>query len=268
MDSPRPQDARCLNCGQQLAGEYCAACGQYSGDRRKSFWKLLGEMARETFDMDSKLARTLTALAIRPGFLTAEYCRGRRASYTPPLRLYLFISVIFFLILALQQGILPEVGSATTPATGGPGVSTGSDDPLEALEVYPQLADAVRDYVPVLMFLLLPFFALLLKILYSDRLFVDHLIFSLHIHAIGFIVTGLMLPFEESASSMVLALMVQLLLTFYLAWYLYRSMRTVYKQSALRTSGKMFLLVLLYSVGAAVSTELIVRGALSYAGVS
>lgn len=225
-------------------------------------------MARETFDIDSRLARTLSALAIRPGFLTAEYCRGRRASYSPPLRLYLFISVVFFLILALQQGVLPEVGSGTTATTGGPGASTGSDDPLEALEVYPRLADAVRDYVPVLMFLLLPFFALLLKILYPDRLYVDHLIFSLHIHAIGFIVTGLMLPFEESAGSLILALVVQLSLMFYLIWYLYRSMRTVYAQTALRTCAKMFLLVLLYSVGAAFSTELIVRGVLSYAGVS
>lgn len=39
-------------------------------------------------------------LLFKPGFLTEEYMKGRRASYLNPIRMYLFISALFFLLLA------------------------------------------------------------------------------------------------------------------------------------------------------------------------
>ena len=39
-------------------------------------------------------------LLFRPGFLTEEYVKGRRASYLNPIRMYLFISAVFFLLYA------------------------------------------------------------------------------------------------------------------------------------------------------------------------
>jgi len=38
-------------------------------------------------------------LFFRPGFLTKEYFAGRRVHYVPPLRLYLFVSIVFFISL-------------------------------------------------------------------------------------------------------------------------------------------------------------------------
>lgn len=40
----------------------------------------------------------MKALATKPGFLTEEYIKGRRMSYVNPIRMYLFVSAIFFLI--------------------------------------------------------------------------------------------------------------------------------------------------------------------------
>ena len=51
---------------------------------------------------DSKFLKSLKPLLFKPGFLTNEYIVGRRIRYIPPLRLYLFISLIFFFILALN----------------------------------------------------------------------------------------------------------------------------------------------------------------------
>ena len=47
---------------------------------------------------DSRLWQTLGALLVKPGVLTREFLSGRRASYLPPFRLYLVVSVLFFLI--------------------------------------------------------------------------------------------------------------------------------------------------------------------------
>ncbi|MGH8275723.1 MAG: DUF3667 domain-containing protein [Steroidobacteraceae bacterium] len=52
---------------------------------------------------DSRLWRTLAALLARPGFLTREFLAGRRASYLPPVRLYLVLSVVFFIVASATQ---------------------------------------------------------------------------------------------------------------------------------------------------------------------
>jgi hypothetical protein len=40
---------------------------------------------------------------IKPGLLTREYFAGRRNAYLPPIRLYLIISVVFFLLPRYHQ---------------------------------------------------------------------------------------------------------------------------------------------------------------------
>ena len=267
MSSHDAEKESCLNCGRPLVGAYCAQCGQQDIDRRQPFWKLVGDILHETFDFDSRVARTLAALLINPGFLTLEYCAGRRAKYSPPLRLYLFVSVLFFLSLTLQRGFLPDIIVQETPAVSeAASTANTADDPLGALEVYPELADAVRDYAPVLIFLLLPVFALLLKMFYRHRFYFEHLIYALHIHTILFIFAGFLLPFEEAANELLIPLVIQLVLLAYMLWYLFRSLRVVYQESRKRTALKMFALVIIYSGIAAVSTEAIVHAALSYVG--
>jgi hypothetical protein len=88
---------RCLNCGQVLHGQYCGICGQRSSSRLISLWGLIAEGLGDLLDMDSRLWRTLRALLVRPGYLTAEYLEGRRARFMPPFRMYLAFSLLFFL---------------------------------------------------------------------------------------------------------------------------------------------------------------------------
>jgi len=60
---------------------------------------------------DSRLWRTVWPLLARPGFLTREYFAGHRARYLQPFRLYLIMSVLFFVLSAVLTG---GSGSAST----------------------------------------------------------------------------------------------------------------------------------------------------------
>jgi hypothetical protein len=61
---------------------------------------LLKDVADDQFAFDAKLPRTLHALFLRPGLLTADYMAGRAARYIPPFRLYLLASLLFFVLLS------------------------------------------------------------------------------------------------------------------------------------------------------------------------
>ena len=91
----------CLNCGEVLTGQHCAHCGQHAKVRVISLWGLVRDLLGDMFDWDSRVWRTLRPLAFRPGLLTREYLLGRRAHYTPPFRMYLILSVVFFLIASI-----------------------------------------------------------------------------------------------------------------------------------------------------------------------
>lgn len=88
----------CLNCNAAISGQYCWNCGQRSNTRLISLFELVRDAFGDMFELDSRLWRTLIPLFAKPGFLTAEYLRGRRARYMPPFRMYLVMSFIFFLL--------------------------------------------------------------------------------------------------------------------------------------------------------------------------
>jgi hypothetical protein len=96
----------CANCGARLTGKYCSACGQRHHDHPvHDFWHFTSETLEDLTHADSRLWQTLTALLFRPGFLTREFLEDRRARYLPPVRLYLVVSVIFFVIVGLDSRI-------------------------------------------------------------------------------------------------------------------------------------------------------------------
>lgn len=96
----------CLNCNTFLneADHFCPACGQKKADLRDhSVWHLLLESIGDFFHFDSKFFRTLGDLLVRPGFLTLEFLRGKRARYFQPFKMFLFISVLYFITAGLVE---------------------------------------------------------------------------------------------------------------------------------------------------------------------
>jgi hypothetical protein len=96
--------ALCANCGATVTGHFCANCGQKSEHAIHSLWHFLSEATEDLTHADSRLWQTIGALLFKPGFLTTEFLAGRRVKYLPPIRLYLVMSVLCFLIAAIGNG--------------------------------------------------------------------------------------------------------------------------------------------------------------------
>jgi hypothetical protein len=94
----------CENCKAPLSGPFCANCGQEADSTLKYCWVVILHLLDDIFSFDSRASRTLVPLIARPAFLTNEYFAGRRVHYVPPLRLYLFISIVFFITLKFFVG--------------------------------------------------------------------------------------------------------------------------------------------------------------------
>jgi hypothetical protein len=108
-----PGPGHCDNCAAPLTGRFCAACGQRVEPPVHSLWHFVMVATEDLTHADSRLWRTLVALLFKPGYLTREFLHGRRASYLPPVRLYLVLSVLFFLYAALGHSQLRAVEIST-----------------------------------------------------------------------------------------------------------------------------------------------------------
>jgi hypothetical protein len=95
---PERKEKICLNCGAALHGRFCHYCGQENIEPKDSFWHLVTHFVYDIIHFDGKFFSTIKYLLFRPGFLSHEYLRGRRADYLHPIRMYVFTSAFFFLI--------------------------------------------------------------------------------------------------------------------------------------------------------------------------
>jgi hypothetical protein len=235
----------CGNCAAPVLGKYCGQCGQAVDTHRRSVLHLLHDLLTDIASFDSRVLRTIGALFLKPGELPTAFREGRTQRYVPPIRLYLFVSLIFFLFLSISNIAIVqlEVGPPTAhhadpgeQTESGPGTASGNLDWklhffAHAMTARPQLAEGVRqvidrdkaslakasnptdsrrligmletiasepaainkplmDWIPRILFLLLPGFAVVLALFYwrqsKDFLFVDHLVLSLNIHSFMF----------------------------------------------------------------------------------
>ena len=244
MSDDTHRSSHCQNCGEPLTGPFCAACGQRDEARILPLKHLLHEVFHEIVHLDARFFRTLLAL-VRPGALTREYLEGRRARWFPPFRLYLLVSLAFFAAASLGPTTKDFRITFNEPAQ----VSVGAGKPIAQAPPsrLQQRAEAINRnpgpflaklmaWLPRVFFLLLPCFALLLKLAYlrTRTLFAVHAIFSLHEHAFGFLLFTVikLLGFVPYARS------VRGLLFIALPVHLLMALKHVYGQGWLLTSLK------------------------------
>lgn len=107
--SPRtgaPSHGNCPNCGTQLNGAYCHACGQ-ARHLHRSLLHLIEEGLHGVLHFEAKGWRTLPLLITRPGVLTRRYIDGQRTRYVSPLALFLFCVFLLFFVSSMTQGGAP-----------------------------------------------------------------------------------------------------------------------------------------------------------------
>jgi hypothetical protein len=78
---------------------FCTHCGQENLEPKESVGHLVRHFFEDITHFDGKFFVTLKDLIVRPGFLTREYVAGKRMTYLNPIRMYIFISAIFFIAL-------------------------------------------------------------------------------------------------------------------------------------------------------------------------
>jgi hypothetical protein len=244
----------CRNCGAPAPEQFCPRCGQETAEHLPSFREFAHEFVLHYLAAEGKLWRTLRALVSRPGNLTLEYLRGRKLAYVLPLRLYLTISIVFFLALKLeasalnlakqapelQQGIATgnldlEMGfvfwkaerhrdgsfSCTLPATWCERIRPKLFAPPEELaKIVAGIPHELFSHLSSAMFVLLPLFALYLKAAYVRRTYGEHFLFALHVHSLWFLVLLLTLaPLPQ---------FLQVVLLAYLLVFSFLSLQRVY----------------------------------------
>ncbi|HEY7569233.1 MAG TPA: DUF3667 domain-containing protein [Gemmatimonadaceae bacterium] len=278
----------CLNCGAELAGEYCANCGQRKVAREEDLTlrEFLEDTTQELAHWEGKVPRSLKTLFLAPGRLTLDFLAGRRARWLSPLRLYLICSLAYFLSDALAESITHRAareldamfitnadGSRTLTtearaviARGLPSRLFGQEKMERAIVNNAQFSRAIDTMYSRAMFVLLPYFALLTSIAWRRKMprYPAHLYLALHLHAAwygAFAITALAtIPFRSN----VVAGITGAFGLVYAAVYGLLALHRVFGDSWLITIGKTAAVVTAYFV-ALFATSLVV---LSFAVVS
>jgi hypothetical protein len=333
---PERKEKDCLNCGTTVQGKFCHICGQENIELKETFFGMVTHFFNDITHFDGKFFTTLKDLVILPGFLSAEYMKGRRMSYLNPVRMYVFTSAIFFLIffsisdpkdafkitegnepmsrgardsaiqriekklkgdtannnLINQLSLLKDTTIAVSPldmlpfaddfivvgTVGGTYKSRREYDSLQnvlppgkrdgwltglwnkkaiylnekykynqALSVE-KISDSLLHRLPYLLFVSLPFFALILKLLYIRRrkqfYYADHGIFSIHHYILSFILLLFVFLWDKMDKLTGWGIWQVLMGVTLFAWpvYLFIAMKRFYSQSIGKTFIKFILL--------------------------
>ncbi len=246
----------CRNCGHNYsatpAAKYCPECGQDTDPTPPTFREFVNHFLGNYIAVKGGFPQTLWRLISKPGALTVDYWEGRKRRYTLPLRLYLTISVIAFLIFgvlthqSVEQAIADvkpeEFTQGNFISFGDKAKATIKDGEVkcdglpefvcdrltkrfgrkEALrEVVSTLPERMVRYWAYAMFALVPLYAGLLKLAYlgRKRTFGEHMVFALHLHTFWILAILLSLSHEWAAA----------IVTFAVPAYALLAMRRVYR---------------------------------------
>ena len=220
----------CSNCGNRNTGRYCSECGQSFETFNKPFREVIADLAG-IFSLDAGIFRTIKPFLFKPGFLAREFLCGRRKKYLSPVRLYIFLSIIFFFILGytgnrkesnsglfdfkmITDSTLIEINDSTALSIlNNDSLFYGHDvkDSLKNSDIE-QVRNSMKrtaenrnnfvsnlmKYASYAMYILMPLFALLLQLVYirRRRYYIEHLVFSVNMHSFAMLVLTLIFIFQ------------------------------------------------------------------------
>jgi hypothetical protein len=214
--------ARCKNCEAVLLGRFCVNCSQAADVHVPTTKELLHELLEGLTHSDSRLWRTLKTLWFKPGKLTEEFVAGRRIAYLPPFRLYLILSIVFFLMLSFMRtsGDLVKFDEALKP-TAAPHAAPSHTANCQDVDfdnhptwnpLVRHACVAMRDKGETLlhgaigtmskaMFVFLPLIAFLHMLMYwrPRYRYAEQLLFFVHLHAFYFSVGFLIVSITDAA---------------------------------------------------------------------
>ena len=132
---PQPAVHTCLSCGARVSGAFCSECGQKNDDMRRSFFRLAREYIEVSFAFDGRMWRTIGLLAARPGLVPHQFANGRRQRYTPPVRLFIVVSFLFFLMFSVSGTYIVAIDLREAEGVEAVAATAGEGEALCELDV-------------------------------------------------------------------------------------------------------------------------------------
>jgi hypothetical protein len=294
----QPPYSHCKNCGNLLHGQYCAVCGQYALVTNQPLKESILSYLDTNYAFDQRLGNTLYFLFFKPGKLTREFINGRIARYVHPFKLYFFASILFFGIalgfnssekahekidhqmilgdadLSANPATTEKLDSLSTIAKDNYSLSIGSENPATEKwlrkvvdekivgKTKGEIAQMFYRNLSFAMLLLMPIFAILLKLFYrrQKQFYFIHLIHAIHLHATFFIFMAISTLWDEFVGKPEISGWMFLLTLVYLVL----SLSNLYGQGIMKSILKAFLMMCVYMfvllvavVGAAVFIVLV-----------
>lgn len=107
-------DSNCPNCLNLLLDQsnFCSNCGQDTHTIKLPFKHIVLDFLEGLFHFDTKFWLTMKQLFKNPGIVINEYNSNKRVRYVPPIRLYIFVSVLFFILA--NNGINKKANDVTS----------------------------------------------------------------------------------------------------------------------------------------------------------
>ena len=264
------ENTKCPNCEKEFDSSYnyCPYCGQKNIDPDPKLKHFLNEFLSANFNLDSKIFITLQTLVLKPAKLSKEFISGKRESYITPVRLYLFISLIYFFTLSFDEAdnstTVMQVSETEADTTKNTLIAVSIDDVnpdtlkgfnkqlYHKLEVmnspYGQkvFLQNMKKNISLGMFILIPLTALIMFLLFrkKTKYYIPNLIFTIHLQSLIFIwmtlfnIIAFIFDFD-------LLFIAEALFILYIIFIWFRSF---YEDSTGKTIWRMFLFLLAYTI--------------------
>lgn len=217
-----PPYAHCYNCGQELRGMYCHICGQYARDINPSFVAFIRQYFENAFQWDGKFFRTFRELFVHPGRLSVAFAQGHVARYVFPLKMYMFVMVIFGFVIVASVNRISDVAinpveinkieaqdkeiihhlkashaldAAQTARIEHVMSHWGTERSKRDQTIF-SAVDSFRSRLPFVLMFAMPFFAVLTRLFFRRRYkrYIPHFVYAIHLHTALFIVMIFALP--------------------------------------------------------------------------
>lgn len=131
--------------------------------------------------------RSLKLLLFKPGFLTVEFIRGSRVKYLKPLQLFVIMNIIMFFTLSFTNSSIITTNFYMQTELVPYKSFTKNLISNENVKFYMTFEESatkfdtrLKDYSKSLIFIMLPLFAVVLKITNRKYFYAKHLVSSTH----------------------------------------------------------------------------------------
>jgi len=243
---------RCVECGADVSGRYCAQCGEAVAHHDYSLKHLAEEALETVAHVDGRVFSTFRALILEPGQLASNFLAGRRKSQLGPLQLFLVCNVLYFLMQPFSAAapFTSTLGMQTTMRSWSALARRMVADKIDARHVTPdeyarQFDETAHLQGKTLVIIMVPVFALGVWVLYRRRRFyAEHLVFAFYTYAFLLLWMGvstivvkppLLSALKHGWSGDFLETAVSTFIAVPVALYLFFAVRRTYPASSLMT---------------------------------